>query len=955
MSAARLSALRLRRSLAGAAIAVLLLAPAAGRAEEPFEPHLVVFGPLARVNEGDHDFRQVVRVMVPADAGRIHLRVFDPDTGGAFDEAKGGYDSAIRFSLFGAGARAVIQRDGDGVPQERVEGTPLGTIDFGTDATADGRWATLFSAEASSGIEAAGGREFMLVVEGLSGNDGNVFDVAVSSSDARNEAIDGARLSTLIPTIQVPAGRDLGEMRFTVPADATAVRVENFDAAGGRITYGGPFRSRVLAASGKNEWRGSDVTLDADEPGGPGSVTATNGSETPNDMTLFVTALDAAGAERPLAVELPIRAVAPNRRPVLSLSVEPLACREIRFSAAGSADPDGGALTYRWKLGADADWVTGETVTQGFAEYGVQAGRLEGFDASGQVASGAAREFSFFVKPPPVAVFEAPGLVAQGAEVAFDGSGSSNPALPEGTEIARYRWDFGDGTVLVQEAGEPGFGRPVHRYDRFGSFTVTLTVTDSSGNPCNEAVATRMISVNAPPVANAGGDRRLTVGETHRFDAALSRDPDGRIVSTLWDFGDGTRASGTVVPHAFHRPGIYRVSLTVLDDTAFDSAKGVDVIEVHVEERANQRPVAEAGGDRTVRAGEAVRMDGGGSTDPDGRILFYSWDFGDGSGGDLPAMEHAWWQPGTYAATLTVRDDGPGGGERAVDTAKITVLPAENRPPVATFPREFAATTWQALRLDASAASDRDGSIIAHRWDFGDGATGLGPVIEHMYRKPGFYEARLDLVDNGLPEPAVVSFPFTVIVADRPNLPPVAAAGPDMAAVAGAEIAFDASASRDPDGSILTHSWDFGDGNTASGIRARHVYQFPGVYTLTLAVADDGPHDRLTATDSVTVTVAPAPNQPPVARAGTDRMVATGEIIELEGRDSSDPDGNVLAWRWSFGDGGASPDAAPRHAFHDPGVYTVELTVTDDGEPAMTSSDTITVTVTTAEARGGQD
>jgi PKD repeat protein len=771
----------------------------------------------------------------------------------------------------------------------------------------------------------------------------------------------------------VPAGRDLGEMRFTVPADATAVRVENFDAAGGRITYGGPFRSRVLAASGKNEWRGSDVELDADEPGGPGSVTATNGSETPNDMTLFVTALDAAGTERPLAVELPIRAVPPNRRPVLSLSVEPLACREIRFSAAGSADPDGGAIAYRWRLGADADWVAGETVTQGFAEYGVQDGRLEGFDASGQVASGAAREFSFFVKPPPVAVFEAPGLAAQGAEVAFDGSGSSSPALPEGTEIARYRWDFGDGTALVQDAGEPGFwdfgdgtalvqdagepgfGRPVHRYDRFGRFTVTLTVTDSSGNPCNEAVATRMISVNAPPVANAGGDRRLTVGETHRFDASLSRDPDGRIVSTIWDFGDGTRASGTVVPHAFHRPGVYRVTLTVLDDTAFDSAKGVDVIEVHVEERANQRPVAEAGGDRTVRAGEAVRMDGGGSTDPDGRILFYAWDFGDGSGGDLPAMEHAWWQPGTYAATLTVRDDGPGGGERAVDTAKITVLPAENRPPVATFPREFAATTWQALRLDASAASDRDGSIIAHRWDFGDGATGLGPIVEHMYRKPGFYEARLDLVDNGLPEPAVVSFPFAVIVADRPNLPPVAEAGPDMAAVAGAEIAFDASASRDPDGSILTHSWDFGDGNTASGIRTRHVYQFPGVYTLTLAVGDDGPHDRLTATDSVTVTVAPAPNQPPVAEAGTDRMVATGEIIEFEGRDSSDPDGNVLAWRWSFGDGGASPDAAPRHAFHDPGVYTVELTVTDDGEPAMTSSDTVTVTVTTVEARGGQD
>ena len=940
------------------ALAALLLASAT-RAEEPVDPYLVVFGPLALRSEGDHDFRQVIRVSVPADAGRVHLRVFDPDTGGAFDEAKGGHDSTIRYSLFGAGVRTSIERDAAGIPQESVEGTPLGSIEYGRDAEADGRWATLFSAEASSGLDAGGDRrEFVLLIEGIAGNDGNVFDVAVSGSDTRNSPVAGARLTALLPTIQVPAGRALAELRFIAPPDAAALQVEDFDSAFARLTYGGPFRSRALVASGDDAWKTSQVELDDDERGGPGSLTFTNGSETPNDLTVFAGALTGDGADailRPVPVELPIRAVTPNRRPSLSLAVEPLACKAIRFSAAGSTDPDGEAIAYRWRLGEDTTWIDGETVTRRFDDFGVMTGRLEGFDTSGQVASGAAREFSFFVKPPPVAIFEAPALAAQGAEVAFDGTGSSSPALPEGTEIARYRWDFGDGTVLVQEAGEPGFGRPVHRYDRFGSFTARLTVTDSSENPCNQAVATRPIAVNAPPVANAGGDRRLTVGEAHRFDASLSRDPDGRIVSHVWDFGDGTRASGPVAPHTFHRPGVYRVSLTVLDDTAFDGARGVDVIEVHVDHPRNQRPVADAGGDRTVRAGEAVRMDAGNSTDPDGRILHYAWDFGDGAGGDLAAMEHTWWQPGAYAATLTVRDDGPDGGEGGGPAPPPPRRPAANPPPGAEFPRELAATTWRALRLDASAASDRDGTIIAHRWDFGDGETGLGPVVEHMYRAPGFYEARLDLVDNGLPEPAVVSFPFTVVVADRPNQPPVAAAGIDVAAVAGSEIAFDASASRDPDGSIATHLWDFGDGNRASGVRTRHVYQFPGVHTLTLTVADDGPGETLTATDTVTVTVAPAPNAPPVADAGSDLTVATGGIVGFDGRASSDPDGNVMAWRWNFGDGGSSPDAAPRHAFHDPGVYTVELAVTDDGEPALTARDTIVVTVTTSEARGGQD
>ncbi len=589
-----------------------------------------------------------------------------------------------------------------------------------------------------------------------------------------------------------------------------------------------------------------------------------------------------------------------------------------------------------------------------FETYGVHPARLEVYDASGTVASGAARDFSFFVKPPPVAAFTAPDLVAEGADVRFDGTASTSPSLPEGTQIARYRWDFGDGTVLEQEAGDADFGRPAHRYATFGTYTVELTVTDSSGNPCNQATATKTIAVNAPPAANAGGDRRLTAGEIHTFDGSLSRDPDGNIVSWLWDFGDGHHASGPEARHAFHRPGTYDVRLTVLDDTAFETAMGVDVIRVTVVEPQNQRPVADGGGDRTVRAGEAIRFDAGGSADPDGEILFYAWDFGDGTGGDQPAMEHTYWRPGTYSVALTVRDDGPDRGEKAIASVTVKVEPAENRPPVAQFPAEFVTTTWRPVTLDASAASDRDGSIIAWNWTFGDGTTGTGPLVEHLYREPGTYAARLELVDNGLPEPATVTFDFSVIVANRPNLGPTAEAGPNVSATVRGEIMLDASASRDPDGSILTHEWDFGDGNKASGIRTRHVYQFPGTYAVALTVTDDGPNGKLTATDTTTVTVAAAPNAAPVADAGQELTLKTGEIARFDGTASHDPDGNILAYAWEFGDGGTSSAAAPQHAFHDPGVYQVRLTVTDDGAAPLVGEDAITVTVTQDHAGGAE-
>ena len=338
------------------------------------------------------------------------------------------------------------------------------------------------------------------------------------------------------------------------------------------------------------------------------------------------------------------------------------------------------------------------------------------------------------------------------------------------------------------------FGKLDYRYARHGVYEVTLTVTDSADNPCNTATATRSITVNAPPVANAGGNRSLIAGEIGAFDGGLSHDPDGSIVSYLWDFGDGTRSAGKEIRHAFHRAGEYQVRLTVLDNSPFDNGKGIDTITVTVREGENKRPVAQAGDDRTVAVGEPVRFDGSRSTDPDGEILHYGWDFGDGAGSDLPVVEHSYWQPGTYSVSLTVTDNVEAANGQSVDAATVTVTPAPNRAPVATFPKEFSTTTFRPLLLDASKADDRDGSIIAYDWDFGDGTQGFGPAVSHLYGKPGIYDAKLTLTDNGLPEPATVAFAFKVRVANRPNLAPVAAAGQDVTAAAGAEVTLDASA-----------------------------------------------------------------------------------------------------------------------------------------------------------------
>ena len=99
-------------------------------------------------------------------------------------------------------------------------------------------------------------------------------------------------------------------------------------------------------------------------------------------------------------------------------------------------------------------------------------------------------------------------MVAEGAVVHAGRHGLDQSVGSGGRDkIARYQWSMGDGTVIEQKAGDADFGKLDYRYASHGVYVVTLTVTDSADNPCNTATATRSITVNAPPVANAGGNR----------------------------------------------------------------------------------------------------------------------------------------------------------------------------------------------------------------------------------------------------------------------------------------------------------------------------------------------------------------------------------------------------------------------------------------------------------------
>ncbi|HYJ75917.1 MAG TPA: PKD domain-containing protein [Kineosporiaceae bacterium] len=172
------------------------------------------------------------------------------------------------------------------------------------------------------------------------------------------------------------------------------------------------------------------------------------------------------------------------------------------------------------------------------------------------------------------------------------------------------------------------------------------------------------------------------------------------------------------------------------------------------------------------------------------------------------------------------------------------------------------------------------------------------------------------------------------------NQPPAASF---TASASGLVASFDASASADPDGSVASYAWDFGDGASGSGVKPSHTYAAAGSYPVVLTVTDD---KGATATATKTVAVAAA-NKPPTASF----TVSSSELAaSFDASASSDADGTVASYAWAFGDGATGSGRTASHAYAAAGTYTVTLTVTDDAGATATATRSVTVAATTVLA-----
>lgn len=188
---------------------------------------------------------------------------------------------------------------------------------------------------------------------------------------------------------------------------------------------------------------------------------------------------------------------------------------------------------------------------------------------------------------------------------------------------------------------------------------------------------------------------------------------------------------------------------------------------------------------------------------------------------------------------------------------------------------------------------------------------------------------------------------------DEDNRAPVANAGPDQSAVVDATVELDGTASDDPDDDSLDYLWTLTKkpgGSTTKIVNEKRPkpslwVDVEGEYELTLTVDDGALDDQ----DTVIVTVE-APNGTPIADAGSDQAVATGDTVQLNGSGSFDPEGDVLKFAWELvakptGSSASLTDpksALPRFVADQPGAYEIELVVDDGTESSAPDSVRIT-------------
>jgi hypothetical protein len=571
------------------------------------------------------------------------------------------------------------------------------------------------------------------------------------------------------------------------------------------------------------------------------------------------------------------------------------------------------------------------------------------------------------VNKAPVASAGIDQAVNENSLFTLDGSGSSDPD----NDPLTYLWTAPAGITLSSNTVQkPTFTAPEVTADT--PYTFSLVVNDGKVNSAADQVAVTVKQVNKVPVASAGIDQAVNENSLFTLDGSGSSDPDNDPLTYLWTAPAGiTLSSNTVQKPTFTAPEVtsntgYTFSLVVKDGILESAADQVTI----TVKQGNKSPVANAGIDQSVNEGILVTLDGTASTDPDADPLTYIWIAPEGIAlSSTTASKPTFTAPevttDTYFEFSLVVNDGT--ISSSSDPIIVTVKHV-NKVPIANAGTDLTANEGTIVALDGSASTDGDNDPLTYLWTAPAGIT----LSSNTAQKPTFTapEVTADtpytfslVVNDGKANSQPDQIIFTV---KQINNVPVAHSGADQSVIEGVVVTLDGSTSTDGDNDALTYLWTAPAGITLSSNTAQKpTFTAPEVITDTpyifSLVVNDGKVNSLA--DLVVVTVKQV-NKAPIANAGTNQSVVEKSVYTLDGSASSDPDHDVLIYKWTSAPGiSLSATNVARPTFSAPDVsittsYTFSLVVSDGKFDSPADQVVITVklenTAPTAHAGAGQ-